>query len=78
MRKQKLRTGQKFTRSFRTTKGVRQGCVMSPFLFNIYMAELEERLKKREIGGVRIGRIRIWNLAYDIVISYIYSYMRMI
>jgi len=28
------------------------------------MAELKERLKKRGIGGLRIGRIRIWNLAY--------------
>jgi len=32
-----IRTEQGFTRSFRTTKGVRQGCVMSPLLFNIYI-----------------------------------------
>jgi len=34
------------------------------------MAELEERLGKRGIGGVGIGNKRIWNLAYadDIVL----------
>jgi len=43
---------------------------MSPLLFNIYMAELEERLEKRGIGGVAISNKRIWNLAYadDIVL----------
>jgi len=38
-----VRTGKGLSRSFKTTKGVRQGCVMSPLLFNMYMAELEER-----------------------------------
>jgi len=34
------------------------------------MAGIDEMLKDREIGGVEIGRIRIWNLAYtdDIVL----------
>jgi len=65
-----MRTGKGFSRSFRTTKGVRQCCVMSPLLFNIYIAELEERLEKRRIGGVGIGNKRVWNLAYadDIVL----------
>jgi len=38
--------------------------VMSPLLFNIYIAELKERLEKRGIGGVGISNKRIWNLAY--------------
>jgi len=63
-----VRTTQGFTRNFRTTKGVRQ-CVMSPLLFNLYTAELE-RLKKRGIGGIRVGRFRFWSLAYanDVVL----------
>jgi len=52
------------------TKGVRQGCVMNPLLFNMYMAELEERLKKRGMKSVGIGSQRILNLSYadDIVL----------
>jgi len=43
---------------------------MSPLLFNMYMAELEERLEKRGVGGVGIDSQRIWNLSYvdDIVL----------
>jgi len=37
---------------------------MSPLLFNLYTAKLEKRLKKREIGGIRVGRFRFWSLAY--------------
>jgi len=29
------------------------------------VADIEERLKNRGIEGVRIDRIRIWNLAYE-------------
>lgn len=65
-----IRTNQGYTDSFRTRKGVRQSCVLSPFLFNLYMVEIEERLESRGIGGVGIGKIRVWNLAYadDIVL----------
>jgi len=42
---------------------------MSPILFNLYLVEIDKRMKKRGIGCVRLGRIRIWSLAYvnDIV-----------
>jgi len=65
-----VRTNDGLTKSFRTGKGVRQGCVLSPLLFNLYMAGIDEMLKTREIRGVEIGRVRIWNLAYadDIVL----------
>lgn len=35
-----VRTKEGLTDVFRTTKGVRQGCVMSPLLFNLYIAEI--------------------------------------
>jgi len=48
---------------------VQQGCDESPLLFNLYMAELEERLKRRGIGEIR-GRLRFLSLAYadDVVL----------
>jgi len=51
------------TQQFRTMKGIRQGCV-SPLLFNLYIADIDNELEKRGIRGVRLGRDRIWSLAY--------------
>jgi len=58
------------TRSFKITKGVRQGCVLSPILFNLYIADLDRYLAKRNVGGISVGKERIWSLAYadDIVL----------
>jgi len=65
-----VKTNDELSGSFRTGKGVRQRCTLSPLLFNLYMAGIDEMLKAREIGEVEIGRVRIWNLAYadDIVL----------
>jgi len=37
---------------------------MSPILFNLYLAKIDEKIKERDIRGVGIGRTRIWSLAY--------------
>lgn len=37
-----------YTEKFWTKKRVRQGCVMSSPLFNIYMAKVEEDFRKRK------------------------------
>ncbi len=36
-----MRVEGKFSESFAVEVGVRQGCVMSPWLFNIFMDEFE-------------------------------------
>ena len=59
-----VRTSRGMTRNFITKKGVRQGCVLSPDLFSLYIADLDEALEKRNIGGIVLGMYRVWSLAY--------------
>jgi len=65
-----VKSEEECTDSFVTRRGVRQGCVLSPILFNLYMAGISEGLRNRKIGGVEVGNTRIWELAYadDIVL----------
>lgn len=50
-----VKVGGKCTEEFWTKKGVRQGCPISLTLFNIYLADLEEEMRKGQIGRV-VGR----------------------
>ena len=60
-----MRTGHGSTDWFQIGKGVRQGCILSPCLFNLYAeyimrnAELEEAQ-----AGIKIARRNINNLRY--------------
>jgi len=55
---------------FWTEKGVRQGCPLNPLLFSILIADVEEKMRKGQVGGVLVEEERIWTLAYadDLVI----------
>lgn len=68
--KVKVRKEEEYTEQFWTEKGLRQGCLLSPILFCIYIAGLEKEYEKRNVGGVKIGKKRVWTLVYadDIVL----------
>lgn len=51
----RVRVGGEVSGSFWTEKGVRQGCPRSPTLFNIHVAELEDFLRRRQVGGLLVG-----------------------
>lgn len=48
---------------FEVKRGVRQGCVMSPWLFNIFMDKCV-RMAIRGERGIKIGELLLWLLLY--------------
>ncbi|XP_067208444.1 golgin subfamily A member 6-like protein 25 [Linepithema humile] len=62
--KSKVRVGGKVGENFWTARGVRQGCPLSPLLFNIMLADIEEEMGKVKRGGVKLRGNRIYSLAY--------------
>ena len=56
-----VRTESGMTSEFKIKKGVRQGCVLSPHLFNLYTEKIfreAEDMKGINIGGVNINNLR--------------------
>ena len=42
---------------FKVTNGVRQGVILSPYLFNVYVDELSEQLKMCNVGCSMNGHL---------------------
>ena len=53
---------------FHVKKGVRQGCVLSPYLFNILAEMVIRETLDGFQGGLQIGGRMIMNLRYDIIL----------
>ena len=60
-----VRTGHRTTDWFQIGKGVRQGCLLSPCLFNLYAEYIMRNAGLDEAqGGIKIARRNINNLKY--------------
>ena len=45
-----IRWGDAYSAKFKVTNGVRQGGILSPYIFNVYVDELSKELKKCNVG----------------------------
>lgn len=61
----KVRVEEDMGESFWTAKGIRQGCRLSPVLFNLLIADMEKEMRKIKWGGVKLGEDRVNTLAYS-------------
>ena len=52
------------TEEFWTTRVVRQGCPLSPTLFNAFLSDIKEDMSKVQKGGVVIGREKVRTIVY--------------
>ena len=52
------------TEWFEVRKGVRQGCILSPYLFNMYSEYILRRVEFEDNIGVKVGGRTINNLQY--------------
>ena len=57
-----VRTESGMTSEFKIKKGVRQGCMLSPNLFNLYTERIFREVK--DMKGINIGAVNINNLRY--------------
>ena len=65
----KYRLGDVETDWVKSERGVRQGCILSPTLFNLYTEELATRLRRMN-AGVSVGNDKVCALLYadDVVV----------
>ena len=60
-----VRTGHGTTDQFKIRKGVRQGCILSPCLFNLYAEYIMRNVGLEEAqAGIKIARRNISNVKY--------------
>ena len=65
VKKQQLETGHRITDWFQIGKEVRQGCILSAYLFNLYAEYIKRNARLDEAqAGIKIAERNINNLRY--------------
>jgi hypothetical protein len=52
------------TSSFRCQQGVKQGCLLNPLLFGLYLDALERLLDSRECDAPTLANVHVWLLFF--------------
>ena len=50
-----VKVGQSETEMFDVQKGVRQGCTLSPWLFNLFIDKVEKEARRDFVSGVKLS-----------------------
>ena len=61
-----INVGEEITEESWTMGGLKQGCCLSPTLFKLYIADMEETLRQTLVAGIKVGKIKFCSVAYDI------------
>lgn len=66
----RVRVREERSEQFWTERGMKQGCPLSPGLFNLLTADLKEEMRKGGWGGMRLKGEKVYSLAYadDVVL----------
>ena len=59
-----MRTGAGITEWFKVGRGVRQRCILSPGLYNLYPEDIMRTALEEKAWGVKVGGVRRSNLRY--------------
>ena len=57
-----VRTGAGITEWFKVGRGVRQGCILSPSLYNLYAEDIMRTALEENVWGVNVEGVRRSNL----------------
>lgn len=60
----RIKIGKSCTENIEIRKGVRQGCILSPLLFNIYSEQIFKKALEEEDGGIKMNGEVINNIRY--------------
>ena len=50
-----IKLGNRITNTFMVNQGVKQGCILSPLLFNIFLSDLQKKIEKNENNPAKIS-----------------------